>query len=63
VDTFRADRQALCDLVANESTDLFAKIPHGEGQTILRQALLAADHNSYHTGQLILVRRLLGAWG
>jgi hypothetical protein len=61
-DAFRADRQALCDLVANESTDLFAKIPHGDGQTVLREALLAADHNAYHTGQLILVRRLLGAW-
>lgn len=59
---FRADRKALCDLVADESTDLFAKIPHGGGQTILRQALLAADHNSYHVGELILLRRILGAW-
>jgi hypothetical protein len=41
---------------------LFAKIPHGDGQTILRQALLAADHNAYHLGQLVLLRRLLGAW-
>ncbi len=62
VEAFRADREALCDLVANESTDLFAKIPHGDGQTVLRQALLTADHNAYHVGQLILVRRLLGAW-
>ncbi len=62
VEAFRADRQALCDLVANKSTDLFAKIPHGDGQTVLREALIAADHNAYHTGQLILVRRLLGAW-
>jgi hypothetical protein len=45
-----------------ESTDLTAKIPHAEGQTILRQALLTADHNAYHVGQLVLVRRLLGAW-
>ena len=62
VRTFRADLRALCALVANQSTDLFAPIPHGTGQTILREALLAADHNAYHLGQLILVRRLLGAW-
>jgi hypothetical protein len=60
--SFLKDRESLCDLVANESTDLFAKIPHGDGQTILREALLAADHNAYHIGELVLVRRLLGAW-
>ena len=59
---FRKDLKRLCDLVSSESTDLHAKIPHGEGQTILRQALLTADHNAYHVGQLVLVRRLLGAW-
>lgn len=56
------DRRALCDLVMDAGTDLFAKIPHGSGQTILREALLTADHNAYHVGQLVLVRRLLGAW-
>ena len=60
--SFRKDLQALCDLVADESTNLFAKIPHGDGQTILREALLAADHNAYHVGQAVLLRRLLGAW-
>jgi hypothetical protein len=59
---FRADLQALAGLVADDSTDFFAKIPHGDGQTILRQALLAADHNAYHLGELVLLRRLLGAW-
>jgi DinB superfamily len=59
---FRADRKALCDLVTNESTDLFAGISHADGQTILRQALLAADHNAYHIGELVLLRRILGAW-
>jgi hypothetical protein len=59
---FRADLQAMMDLVANPKTDLFAPIPHGQGQTILREALLLADHNSYHLGQLVTVRRLLGAW-
>jgi DinB superfamily len=62
VRAFRRDLKALCDLMAAETTDLFARIPHGEGQTVLREALLAADHNAYHIGQLVMVRRLLGAW-
>ena len=49
-------------LVLDPKTDLFAKIPHGTGQTILREALLLADHNAYHIGQFVIVRRLLGAW-
>ncbi len=59
---FRADHNALIKLVENESTDLFSKIPHGDGQTALRELLLAADHTAYHLGALVLVRRLLGAW-
>jgi hypothetical protein len=59
---FRKDLKRLCALVLDESTDLYAKIPHGEGQTVLRQALLTADHNAYHVGQLVLVRKLLGTW-
>jgi hypothetical protein len=59
---FRKDLKAFCGLIADESTDLYARIPHGDGQTVLREALLIADHNAYHTGQLILVRRLLGQW-
>ncbi len=62
VRAFRRDLNAMCALVADESTDLFAPIPHGTGQTILREAFLAADHNAYHLGQLLLLRRLLGAW-
>ena len=62
VRSFHYDLKRLCDLVSAESTDLYAKISHGEGQTILRQALLTADHNAYHIGQLVLVRKLLGAW-
>ncbi len=50
-------------LVTDPKTDLFAPIAHGDGQTVLREALLAADHAAYHVGQLVLVRRLLGAWG
>jgi hypothetical protein len=63
VRTFRRDLKAMCKLLADPETDLFAVIPHGKGQTILREALLVADHNAYHVGQLVLVRRLLGAWG
>lgn len=62
VRAFHRDFSELCALVADESVDLFAKIPHGDGQTVLREALLTADHNAYHIGQLVLVRRLLGAW-
>jgi hypothetical protein len=59
---FRADSKAMQALVANPKTDLFASIPWGDGQTILREALLLADHNAYHLAQLVDARRLLGAW-
>jgi hypothetical protein len=62
VKKFESDLQEMCDLVADEKTDLYAKIPHGDGQTILREALVVADHNGYHLGELVLLRRLLGAW-
>jgi hypothetical protein len=62
VAAFRADLAAIMGLVADPATDLFAPLPHGQGQTLLREALLAADHNAYHIGQLVAVRRLLGAW-
>ena len=60
--SFRRDLEAMQELVGNPATDLFARIPHGTGQNILREAMLVADHNSYHLGQFILLRRLLGAW-
>ena len=59
---FRADRAAFEALISDPAQDLFAPFPWGEGQTLLREALLIADHTSYHLGQLIAVRRLLGAW-
>jgi hypothetical protein len=59
---FRALMQGMVTLVKDDSVDLFARIPHGDGQTVLREALLAADHNAYHLGQLVEVRRALGAW-
>ena len=62
VQQFRKDLKTMQDLVANPKTDLYARIPWGDGQTILREALLVADHNAYHIAQLIDVRRLLDAW-
>ena len=62
ISQFRQDRKALQDLAADRSIDLFAKIPHGQGQTYLRELVLAADHAAYHIGELVVVRRLLGAW-
>ena len=61
--TFREERAALEALAADESIDLFAKIPHGSGQTYIRELLLVADHNAYHLGQLVMLRQQLGAWG
>jgi hypothetical protein len=59
---FERDLQEMIQLVQNPKTNLYAKIPHGEDQTILREALVLADHNSYHLGQLVDLRRALGAW-
>jgi hypothetical protein len=62
IQQFHRDLKALQKLVASPKTDLFARIPWGEGQTLLREALLVADHNAYHLAQLVDVRRMLGAW-
>lgn len=62
IDAFRKDAQELQGLVADPDQDLFTPFPWGEGQTLLREALLVSDHNAYHLGQLIAVRRALGAW-
>lgn len=59
---FEKDLGEMTKLIEDSKTDLYAKIPHGEGQTILREALVLADHNAYHVGQAVLVRRLLGNW-
>ena len=62
IQQFRSDLQAMQDLVTNPATDLYTPIPWGDGQAILREALLVADHNAYHLAQIVDVRRLLGAW-
>ncbi len=58
---FRSDLKAMADLVSADSHDLLAKFSHGSGQTLLREALLVADHNAYHLGQLVFLRKMLGA--
>ncbi len=60
--SFQKDLKAMQALVANPKTDLYAPLPWGDGQTVLREALLVADHNAYHLGQLVTLRRLLGVW-
>ncbi|RPI20172.1 MAG: DinB family protein [Acidobacteria bacterium] len=59
VSRFKKDLEAMRKLVSSPDTDLFSRIPHGSGQTILREAMLVADHNAYHVGQLVLLRKLL----
>lgn len=59
---FREDLDAMRSLVTDPASDLYARIPWGDGQTLLREALLVADHNAYHIGEIVVVRRLLGAW-
>lgn len=61
VEQFRQDLKAIEELISDAGVDLTARIPHGTEQTVLREALLVADHNSYHLGQLVLVRKMLEA--
>ena len=58
----RGDKQSGGQLLARHTPNLLARIPHGSGQTYLRELLLVADHTAYHVGQMVLVRRLLGVW-
>ena len=62
IQVFRAELKAMQELVSDPAADLIAPIPHGSGQTLLREALLVADHTAYHLGQLVVLRRLLGCW-
>ena len=56
------DRDQFVDLLNKQDVDLYTPFPHGNGQNLLREALLIADHNSYHTGQIVLIRKLLNDW-
>lgn len=62
LDQIRQDRDQFIDLLNRPGVDLYTTFPHGNGQNLLREALLIADHNSYHTGEIVLIRRLLGDW-
>jgi hypothetical protein len=62
VASFRRDREELKKLAMDTRIDLFARIPHGSGQTWLRELILVADHNAYHVGQIVASRRALGDW-
>jgi hypothetical protein len=62
VRAYHNDAEEMRKLILDPKTDLFAKIPNSSGKTILREALLLIDHNAYHLGQLVLLRRLLDAW-
>ncbi len=62
LDQIQADRDAFVALLNDPERDLYAPFPHGDGQNLLREALLIADHTAYHVGEIILIRRLLGAW-
>ena len=62
IKSIRADLDAMIKIVQNKKTDFYTPLAHGSGQTVLREVLLVADHNAYHLGELLLLRRLLGAW-
>jgi hypothetical protein len=62
VKSFRADLKAIQKMVKDPDTELLAPLPHGQGQTLFREAMLVADHNAYHLGQLVLIRRIIGSW-
>jgi DinB superfamily len=59
---FRADLHALEALVADPATDLYTEIPHAPGYTILREILVVADHNAYHTGEFAILRQVMQTW-
>jgi hypothetical protein len=62
VSKFSSDLEAVIKMIGDESIELTATIPHGEGRTYLRQVLLIADHNAYHLGQIVQARKILGDW-
>ncbi len=61
--SFQRDMQAIRELSMDPQTDLHARIPWGDGQTILREILLVADHNAYHIGEFAIMRQVMGTWG
>jgi len=62
LDAFRRGLEEVKALVEDPARDLTAEIPHGEGRSYLREVLLVTDHNAYHLGQVVELRRRLGSW-
>lgn len=62
METIQSDRDRMIDIVQDPSNDLLEPIPHGDGQTVFREAMLIVDHRSYHVGQIVTVRQALGDW-
>ena len=62
IDQILADRKAFIDLLHKAGEHLYTPFKHGDGQSLFREALLIIDHNSYHVGEIVLLRRLLGIW-
>ncbi|GCF08421.1 DinB family protein [Dictyobacter arantiisoli] len=62
VEGFRADLQALIELTSDQTLDLYTPLPHGDGQTIVRELQLVADHNAYHIGEFAILRQIMGTW-
>jgi hypothetical protein len=62
IEQFHQDQQALVSLIQDQTTDLFARIPHGTGQNILKEILVVADHNAYHIGEFAIMRQVMGTW-
>jgi len=62
INQIHKDHQDMIDMVSDSNIDLYQPFPHGNGQTLLREAMLIADHNAYHVGQIVVLRRMLGDW-
>ncbi len=62
IEAIQIDLQDMIEMVQDPQNNLFRPFSHGDGQTLMREAMLLADHNAYHLGQIILIRKLLGAW-
>jgi hypothetical protein len=63
IKSFLKDREQLEKLVADPKTDLYKKLPHGTGQTVMREIIVVTDHNAYHLGEFAIMRQVLNAWG
>ncbi len=62
IEAFQDDHRAMVDLIKDPENDLLNPLPHGDGQTLFREAMLIVDHNAYHIGQIVQLRKALGNW-